>query len=190
MQNFDIPIPGENFLSDTRNQSWHRPPEYDHPDQFLKHVDKTFKKPQAQTGLDTLVSSGVSVTTMTDFFISRSIMDGLISIDFGILMAGPTARAIELMCVQLGIDYEMGFEDNTEVPTKEDVQHIADLIERDGLVEVDPEQEDVPEEEQAAEEEMGLMAPEADLAGEPADEDMQAEMLGLNAEEGPLDELQ
>jgi hypothetical protein len=190
MQNFDIPIPGENFLSDTRNQSWHRPPEYDHPDQFLKYVDKTFKKPQAQTGLDTLVSSGVSVTTMTDFFISRSIMDGLISIDFGILMAGPTARAIELMCVQLGIDYEMGFEDNTEVPTKEDVQHIADLIERDGLVEVDPEEEDVPEEEQAAEEEMGLMAPEADLAGEPADKDMQAEMLGLNAEEGPLDELQ
>ena len=137
-----------------------------------------------------MVSSGVSVTTMTDFFISRSIMDGLISIDFGILMAGPTARAIELMCVQLGIDYEMGFEDNTEVPTKEDVQHIAELMERDGLVEVTPEQEDVPEEEEAEEDMMGLMAPEADLAGEPADEDMQAEMLGLNAEEGPLDELQ
>ena len=63
-------------------------------------------------------------------------------------------------------------------------------MERDGLVEVTPEQEDVPEEEEAEEDMMGLMAPEADLAGEPADEDMQAEMLGLNAEEGPLDELQ
>ena len=46
MENLDMPIPGENFLSDTRNQSWHRPPEYDHPDQFLKYVDRTFKKPQ------------------------------------------------------------------------------------------------------------------------------------------------
>jgi len=192
MNESDIPIPGENFLSDTRNQSWHRPPEYDHPDQFLKYLDKTFRKPQAQTGLDTLVSSGITITTMADFFISRAIMDGLISIDFGILMAGPTARAFELLCVQLGIDYEMGFEDTTEVPTKEDVQHLQTLMERDGLVEIEDDLEEEPEEvpeEEPMEEDMGLMAPEADLAGEPADDELQAEMLGLSAAEEPLDEL-
>lgn len=188
---FDGPIPGENLLADTRNHPWHRPPEYDDPDEFMRYVDKTFKRPHTQQGLDTLISNGVSVTMMTDMFITRSIMDGLISIDFGILLAGPVAKAIELMCVQLGIDYEMGFEDTEVIPTSDDVQHIAMLMERDGLVEVSP--PEVPEagEEEAPEEEsMGLMAPEADLEGEPADQETQAEMLGMNAEEGPDNELQ
>ena len=192
-ETFDAPIPGENFLADTRNQPWRRPPEYDNPDDFMKYVDKTFRQKHTQEGLDTLISNGVSITTMTDMFISRSIMDGLITIDFGVLLAGPTAKAIELMCVQLGIDYEMGFENTAEVPSSNDVQHLAMIMERDGLVQVaaEDEEDEMPPTDEAAEPEqdMGLMAPEADLMGDTADEQTQAEMLGMNAEEGPEDEL-
>lgn len=189
-ETFDMPIPGENFLADTRNQPWRRPPEYDNPDDFMRYVNKTFKKPQAQAGLDTLISNGVSITTMTDIFISRSIMDGLITIDFGILLAGPTAKAIELFCVQLGIDYEMGFEEELDIPTAQDVRHMADLMERDGVINIEePEEEEEVEETAPDNSDMGLMAPEADLLGEPADDEMQAEMLGANSEEGPEDEL-
>lgn len=187
----DGPIPGENFMADTRNYPWHRPPEYDHPDKFLAYTYKTFKRPHTMGGLETLLSSGVTVTTMTDMFLSRSIMDGLITVDFAIMLAGPVAKAIELMAVQLGVDYEMGFEDTAEIPTKENVQRLARIIEEDFP---QAEEEDLlGAEEPVAEEEapsVGLMAPEADLLGEPADKKTQDTMLGLIDEEEPADELQ
>jgi hypothetical protein len=187
-QNLDGPLPGENFLEDTRNHPWRRPPEYDDPDEFMRYVNKTFKRPHTMAGLETLISSGVTINTMTDMFISRSIMDGLISIDFGILLAGPTAKSIELFCVQLGIDYEMGFEDTEIIPTKEHIDRMARYAQEDGTLEMEEEE---PEEVEAEPEaDLGLMAPEADLLGDPAEGDVQAEMLGMNVEEEAEDELQ
>lgn len=189
-QKLDGPIPGENFMADTRNYPWHRPPEYTHPDEFLTYTYKTFKRPHTMGGLETLLSSGVTVTTMTDMFLSRSIMDGLITVDFAIMLAGPTAKAIELMAVQLGVDYEMGFEDTVEIPTKENVQRLARMIEED--MPQDEEEDLLPpeEEEPEAEAPVGLMSMGADLLGEPADKKTQDTMLGMIEEEEPTDELQ
>lgn len=187
-ETLDGPIPGENFMADTRNYPWHRPPEYSHPDEFLAYTYKTFKRPHTMGGLETLLSSGVTVTTMTDMFLSRSIMDGLITVDFAIMLAGPVAKAIELMAVQLGVDYSMGFEDTVEIPTKENVQRLAKMIQEDT-----PEEEDLlpPEEEAPAQEEaVGLMSMGADLLGEPADKTTQDTMLGMIDKEEPTDELQ
>lgn len=183
-------IPGENLLADTRNYPWHRPPEYDNPDAFLEYTYRTFKRPHTLGGLEALVSSGVSITTMTDMFISRSIMDGLITIDFGIVLAGPVAKALELMCVQLGIDYEMGFEDTVEIPTKAYIDQAIEMAEAAGIGAEDEDDlllDEEPEEE-TVEDDLGLMAPEADLLGDEADADTQAEMLGQVEE--TEDELQ
>lgn len=186
-ERMDAPLPGENFFADTRNHPWRRPPEMEHPDEFMEYVNRTFKRPHTMQGLDTLVSTGVTITTMTDIFISRSIMDGLITVDFGIMMAGPTAKALELMCVQLGIDYEMGFEDFEYVPTKEHVNRIIKDAEEEGVITYEDDEEDAPVE-AAENEDLGLMAPEADLLGEEAEPELQAEMLGQVEE--PEDELQ
>ena len=115
-------------------------------------------------------------------------MDGLITIDFGILLAGPTAKSIELFCLQLGVDYEMGFEDTEIIPTKEHVDRMAKYAQEDGMIET--EEEDPEEAEVEPDTDLGLMAPEADLLGDPAEGDVQDEMLGMNVEEEAEDELQ
>jgi hypothetical protein len=81
----------------------------------------------------------------------------------------------------------MGFEDTEIIPTKEHVDRMAKYAQEGGMIETEEEPEEA---EVEPETDLGLMAPEADLLGDPAKGDVQAEMLGMNVEEEAEDELQ
>jgi hypothetical protein len=181
---FDGPIPGENFTSDTKNYPWHRPPEITDYDEALEFTAKEFKKPNALIGLETMLANGITVATMTDFFLTRNIGLGKWTIDFALVIAGPVAKTIELIAVQAGYDYEMGIEEQITVPTKEMVSDIANMI-----GEEEEEEEALPTAEEPMPEEDteggGLMSAMSGLEGEPADKETQDEMLGYSEEEEP-----
>lgn len=182
---FDGPIPGENFTSDTKNYPWHRPPEITDYDEALEFTAKEFKKPNALIGLETMLANGVTVATMTDFFLTRNIGLGKWSIDFALVIAGPVAKTIELIAVQAGYDYEMGIDERITVPTKEMVSDITQLI--DGEEEPEEGLETTPDMPMPEDETEGggLMSAMSGLGGEPADKDTQDEMLGYSDEEEP-----
>tara|TARA_R110000796_G_scaffold176809_2_gene293697 strand:+ start:2259 stop:2834 length:576 start_codon:yes stop_codon:yes gene_type:complete len=182
---FDGPIPGENYTSDTKNYPWHRPPEITDYDEALEFTAKEFKNPNALIGLETMLANGVTVATMTDFFLTRNVGLGKWSIDFALVLAGPVAKTIELIAVQAGYDYEMGIDEQITVPTKEMVEDLAQLL--DGDQEPEEGLEDTPDmpmpEDEA--EGGGLMSAMSGLGGGPADKETQDEMLGYSDEEEP-----
>lgn len=189
---FDAPIPGENYTSDTRNYPWHRPPEIETYDDAIEYAAKMFKQPRAMDGTRTLLELGITVTTLTNFFLMRSIGLGKYTPDMALVVAGPVAKTIELLAVQMGVDYEMGFEDVDQVPTAQEVQTMLELSgvedeEEDAVVdEILPEEGmDTAGMEQAG----GLMSSGAD---DVADEDTQRQMLGMtdDEEEEPVDGVQ
>jgi hypothetical protein len=183
---FDGPIPGENYTSDTRNYPWHRPPEITDYDEALEYTAKEFKKPNAMIGLETMLTNGITVATMTDFFLTRNIGLGKWTVDFALIIAGPVAKTIELIAVQAGYDYEMGIEEQITVPTKEMVADLVSMIDGDEEVEEEmPMPEAMPEEDVEG---SGLMSAMAGLEGEPADKETQDEMLGYSEEEEPEEE--
>ena len=179
----DAPIPGGNYTSDTRNYSWHRPPDLVDYDEAISYLIDRIDEPEQVELVFAMLGIDAHITTVVTTILLQAISKGKIGIDLAILIAGPLARYIEITAKDVGIKYEMGVEDKDRVI-------ITPTLLKASLGIVDPEDEEevLPEEEVASEEPTGsLMAmPE----GMEASEDEQVEMLGGMDPEGeaPLEE--
>lgn len=111
------PIPGENFTSDTKNYPWHRPPEHTDLDKAIEFIGKRLMAPESAHGILTMLETGMDVATITDIFLTSGIGAGKWTVDFALLLAGPTAHIICLMAEADGIDYDLGVEDKRKKPT-------------------------------------------------------------------------
>ena len=179
----DAPIPGGNYTSDTRNYSWHRPPDLVDYDEAISYLIDRIDEPEQVELVFAMLGIDAHITTVVTTILLQAISKGKIGIDLAILIAGPLARYIEITAKDVGIKYEMGVEDKDRVI-------ITPTLLKASLGIVDPEDEEevLPEEEVASEEPTGsLMAMPEGMA---ASEDEQVEMLGgLDPEgEAPLEE--
>jgi hypothetical protein len=105
---FDGPIPGENYTSDTRNYPWHRPPDIADYDQAIDYVIQQISEPEPMSAILTLLEAGASVAGVVSTINMSNIGDGKYPIDLSILIAGPIARYIELYAKGSGIEIDMG----------------------------------------------------------------------------------
>lgn len=111
MDKFNGPIPGENYTSDTKNYSWHRPPEYDDLDLAIDYIGKKLTKEESAVGLLTMIEAGIPITDLTQTFIMSGIGNGKWTLDFGLLLAGPVAHIMVILAKSYGLKYELGIED-------------------------------------------------------------------------------
>lgn len=171
------PIPGENYTSDTKNYPWHRPPEYTDLDKAIDAIGKKLMSPESAHGVLTMLEIGMDVTTITDIFLSSGIGAGKWTVDFAIMLAGPTAHIICLMAEADGIKYDLGVEDKRKKPTsvyynkiKEQGETVKAIRKELDLMEV---------KQQASEQNMGgfMGMPRMDMVG------TQPEPLGSTPEE-------
>lgn len=129
---FSGPLPGENFLSDTRNQAWHKPPQFTSVDAAIEYsIQKLLDKKRSKQIL-TMLEMGVSVVQVTDIYLTAGMGQGKWTPDFALLMAGPVAHIVKMMADGYGIDYVMGLEDNEKIPTKNYFDNAAALKEYKG----------------------------------------------------------
>lgn len=159
------PIPGENFLSDTKNQPWHRPPKFKDIDMALDHViENIFEKKRAQT-LMTVLELGIPVSTVVSMYLQAGIGQGKWTPDFALLMAGPVAHIFRIMADGYEIKYDMGIEDDTKVPTKNFFEQSVNLKQKKF-----PERPDIEQEAKQVVAEMsgGLGTPQQGQEPEPA----------------------
>lgn len=112
------PIPGENYLADTKNFPWHRPPEITDLDTAIEESLKKLTSEDGSIGVLTMLEMGVDVATLTDIFVTKGIGAGKWTPDFAILLAGPISHIIVLMAKGYGIDYDLGIEDKKIRATK------------------------------------------------------------------------
>ena len=121
------PIPGENYLSDTKNYPWHRPPKYTTLDKAIDHViEHIFETKRAQT-LMTVLEIGIPVSTVTSMYLQAGIGQGKWTPDFALLMAGPVAHIMQIMADGYNIKYDMGIDENNRVPTKAFFENMVDI---------------------------------------------------------------
>ena len=112
------PIPGANYTSDTKNYPWHRPPEITDLDKAIEAISGQFKDVKAITGLLTMVEMGTDISTLTSILLMTGIGAGKWTPDFALLLAGPTAHYITLLCEGYGVDYDLGIDEKNDAPTK------------------------------------------------------------------------
>lgn len=104
----DGPIPGENWTSDTRNYPWHRPPQYDDLNDACEAFIAELTEEETVYKLIAAAELGFDVRQLTSIWIMRWVMEGKITIDYGIILAGPVARTIEIVFKATDTEYEMG----------------------------------------------------------------------------------
>lgn len=118
IDNFSAPIPGENYTSDTKNYAWHRPPEHTDLDKAVDDIAKKLFAKESSVGLFTMLENGATVADLAQILLMSGVEKGKWTVDFALLLAGPTAHIISLMAKGYNIKYDMGIEDKTVPMTK------------------------------------------------------------------------
>ncbi len=115
---FDAPIPGENFTSDTKNYPWHRPPQFDELDDAIEFAAEKILDPDNAHGLLMMMQMGADIVTLVDTFLTAGIGAGKWTPDFAILMAGPLAHIMLHLGKGAGLDPKIGIENKKPKMTK------------------------------------------------------------------------
>lgn len=179
----DAPIPGGNYTSDTRNYSWHRPPDLVDYDQAVDYLINKIDEPEQIEVVFAMLGIDAHITTVVTTILLQAVSKGKIGIDLAILVAGPLARYIEISAKDVGMKYELGVENKDRVIITPSLLK-ASL----GIIEQDDEELEVPEEEAPLEEPTeSLMAMPAGIT---APQNEQDAMLGVETleEEIPVEE--
>jgi len=178
---FSAPIPGANFTTDTRNYSWHRPPDITDFDEGVEYLIRKMDDPDQSDLIFSLIEMKTPITVIVSTLMLQAISRGKIPIDLGILMSGPIARYIEILAKAEGLSYEMGSDDKDRLSITPTALKVA-------LGVIDSEDE-LPAEEVSAmtegQPEGGLMAMPDETTAAPAEE--QEAMLGMAVDDEPVE---
>lgn len=110
----DVPIPGQGLTAPLGDRPWQRPATFPTPEQALAfYVDRITNDRQAGQMLD-LLEMGIPVDTLVDTMQLGGVMDGLHSVDVGMVIAPSLAEIIGDMADQAGIKYKMLSTDDPE----------------------------------------------------------------------------
>tara|TARA_R100001440_G_C2496398_1_gene115903 strand:+ start:185 stop:688 length:504 start_codon:yes stop_codon:yes gene_type:complete len=153
----DAPIPGQGLTAPLGDRPWQRPAELSTPEQALAfYVDRITDTKQASQMLD-LLELGIPVDTLVDTIQLGGVMDGIHSVDVGMVIAPSLAEIIGDMADKADVKYKMlSNDDPEELPTKAEIAlTLNDISNADVKTKEEPEQL---QEAQEEEEPRGLMA--------------------------------
>lgn len=187
---FEGPIPGENYLTDTKNYPWHRPPDLVDYDEAVSYMLDKIDEPEQIELVFAMLQIDAHVATVVSTLLLQGISKGKFSIDLAMLMAGPLARYIEIKANNSEIKHEMGVEKaDRMVLTPTLLKAALGIIEQpeEESEEIKALREEAGPNEITQEQMMGLMSMPQDTGAAPTEE--QAEMLG-QVEEDPEEELE
>ena len=157
---FDAPIPGQSLTAPVGDRPWQRPPQFPTADQALAfYVDRVTNERQASEMMD-LLEMGVPVDTLVDTLQLGGVMQGLHSVDVGMIIAPALTEVISKMAEKSGVEHTVMSTDTDEkAPTKTEIAlTLNEMKARRELPKEEPVEE--PQEEEAMEDEepRGLMA--------------------------------
>jgi hypothetical protein len=119
----DAPIPGQGMTAPLGGRPWQQPPKYTTPEQALSfYINRISEGKQLDKLLD-LVELGVPVDTLVDSLQLGGVMEGLHSVDTGILIAPALMETINQVGLKAGLKPVMPTEE--EDPEKSSDAEIA-----------------------------------------------------------------
>jgi len=160
----DAPIPGQGMTAPLGDRPWQKPPRFTTPEQALEfYVNSVTQENQVDQMLD-ILELGVPIDTLVDTMQLGGVMEGLHSVDVGMLIAPALVEVVSQIATKAGVKHTVESQpQDTTVPSKSSLAlALQDLKQQDsGIAMSDSISEDtetdtdveVPEEEPT-----GLMA--------------------------------
>ena len=130
---------------------------------------KSLNKPEKTALVLALLETNETILDVVTGLIRIGVANGRMSIDMGILAAGPMARMVEVIAEKAEIEYDRGWNQKPRLVTSELLRAMGGRVDPN---EVDEDELDAAEQDEPDTE--GLMS----MLDDPASEEQQLEMLG------------
>ena len=162
----DGPIAGQSLTAEINGRPWLNPPQYSTVDEAIEYYLERMSTEEFTDQLVDVLEMGVPVTTLANTIQLGSVMDGILSVDIGMLVMPFIMEMIMLVGESSGVKYNSGMENPNKGQTRDTMlnkvrieleekmrQKEGMFIEEDETVDMEEEKEIVAEEEP-----MGLMS--------------------------------
>ena len=150
----DAPIPGQSLTAPLGDRPWQKPARFPTPDEALAFYIDRITRPKQATRMFSVLENGVPVETLVDIMQTGGVMEGLHSLDVGIVITPALVEVISQMATKAEVDFKQQTEVERDTMNDSEIKSILKEIEDVPY----PTPEPVAEEPVVEEEPKGLMA--------------------------------
>jgi hypothetical protein len=115
---FDSPIPGESLTAELGARPWQSPPQYSTIDEVLDYYMSRMGQEDFMVQLVDVLEMGVPVTAIANSIQLAGVMQGLHTIDSGILAMPAIMEMIMMLGDAAGVEYESGLDNPNKGKTR------------------------------------------------------------------------
>jgi|TARA_R110000823_G_scaffold18368_2_gene57621 hypothetical protein len=154
------PIPGQSLTAELGGRPWQQPPQYDTVDEAMDWYLERFDSQEVVDELMAVIESGVPIATIANSMQLGAVLQGVHSIDVGMLVMPIIMEMMKYLAEQTDTEYKMGDEpEKTDRPSDAVMQSaLNELKKQQGNTDMASEDEPMMEEEESEPEPSGLMA--------------------------------
>ena len=162
---FDAPIAGESLTAELGSRPWQNPPQYAKVEDVIAFYTDKLLDPKVSSDIVVALDSDIPISVLVNSMMLGSVMEGVHTIDVGVLVTPLLIELCEFVANEAGIEYTTGLEEKDDDSIIDSVvgkKAMKEFKKQSGEVE---EQEAMPSEEPVPESK-GLMArPEQQAEG-------------------------
>jgi hypothetical protein len=113
----DAPIPGQSLTAPLGDRPWQQPARFSKADETLAFYIERITTPRAANQMFDILEMGVPIATLVDTMQLGGVMEGLHSVDVGVIISPALAEAIEGMAKAAEVKYSVtGTDPNDKKP--------------------------------------------------------------------------
>jgi hypothetical protein len=114
---FDRPIPGQSLTAELGARPWQNPPQYTTVDEVVDYYMERMSSEDFMVQLVDVLEMGVPVTTLANTIQMSSVMNGVHTLDTGMLALPLIMEMLMLLGDSAGIKYNNGLDNPNEIKT-------------------------------------------------------------------------
>lgn len=110
----DGPIAGMGLTHELGGRPWQKPPQYNTVEEALQYYIPRFSNPKLMEDLLDVMELGIPLTVIADTMQSGATMEGVHTVDVGLLVIPVLIEMMAYMADEAGIEYDLGLEERID----------------------------------------------------------------------------
>ena len=142
----DAPIPGQSLTTEPKSRPWEQPPKYTTAEEALDFYVPRLSDPEMAAPMVDVMERGTTVVAVAEMIQSSGVMQGLHSVDVGLIIAPVIVELLITQADLAEIEYKVGTE-KSDIPDSSMINRAVDNVGEEYFdTGVDPMEEEIMEE--------------------------------------------
>ena len=102
----DAPIPGQSLTAPLGDRPWQKPARFSTPDEALAFYVDRITKPKQAMKMFSILENGVPVETLVDIMQTGGVMEGIHSLDVGVVVTPALVEVVSQMATKAEVSFK------------------------------------------------------------------------------------